>query len=170
VSRHRGTNVVWNRSWSRGWVKPIGFVIVPDGRKGPPVARSGYLESWKMNKKICLVVFPLIISTVLMNDGESAEVNQYQEPKIARFAGNKTTSTPPFTVQGKWQLQWTAEGILGITLYELPEKGPKQRIENTGLSMKDGTGSRNYAKAGNYYLKVTASKAWSIDVVERNPE
>jgi hypothetical protein len=102
--------------------------------------------------------------------GAGAEVNQHQETKIARFTGNKTETTPPFTVPGKWELQWTAEGILGITLYELPKKGPKQRIENTGLSMKGGTGSRNYAKAGNYYLKVTASKAWSIDVVERNPE
>ncbi len=123
-----------------------------------------------MNKKVCLVVFPLIISTVLMNDGNSAEINQHQETKIARFTGNKTETTAPFTVQGKWQLQWTAEVILGITLYELYEKKPKQRIENTVLSMKGGTGSRDYAKAGNYYLKITASKAWGIDIVELNPE
>ena len=117
------------------------------------------------------MVFPLIISTVLlMNDGESAEINQHQETKIARFTGNKTETTPPFTVQGKWELQWTAEGILGITQYELYEKNPKQRIENTVLSMEGGTGSRDYAKAGNYYLKITASKAWGIDIVELSSE
>ena len=54
-----------------------------------------------------------------MNDGESAEINQHQETKIARFTGNKTETTPPVTIQGKWELQWTAEGILGITLYDL---------------------------------------------------
>ena len=123
-----------------------------------------------MNKKICLVVFPLIIFTGLLNVGAGAEINQYQKNKIARFAGNKTTTTSPFTVQGKWELQWTAEGILGITLYELYEKRPKKRIENTVLSMKGGTGSRDYAKAGTYYLKVTASKAWGIDIVELNPK
>ena len=77
------------------------------------------------------VVFPLIISTVLMNDGESAEINQHQETKIARFTGNKTETTPLFTVQGKWELQWTAEGIIGITLYELYEKNP-----NSGLKTR----------------------------------
>ena len=71
-----------------------------------------------MNKKVCLVVFPLIIFTGLLNVGAGAEVNQHQKTKIARFTGNKTETTPPFTVQGKWELQWTAEGILGITLYE----------------------------------------------------
>ena len=62
------------------------------------------------------------------------------------------TPTPPLTVQGKWKLQWTAEGVLGITLYELYEKWTKKRIENTELSMKGGTGSRDYAKTGSYYL------------------
>jgi hypothetical protein len=123
-----------------------------------------------MNKKMFFVVFPLIIFTGLLKVGAGAEINQHQEPKIARFTGNKTTTTSPFTVQGKWQLQWTAEGILGITLYELYEKRPKQRIENTVLSMKGGTGSRDYAKAGRYYLKITASKAWGIDIVELSPE
>ncbi len=123
-----------------------------------------------MNKKILSVVFPLIIFTGLLNVGAGAEVSQYQESKVASFSGNKTTSTPPFTVKGKWELQWMAEGILGITLYELSEKIPKQRIENTVLSMEGGTGSRDYAKAGTYYLKVTASKAWGIDILELNPE
>ncbi|MEE9233185.1 MAG: hypothetical protein V3U07_06990 [Nitrospirales bacterium] len=54
--------------------------------------------------------------------GEGAEISQYNEIKIARFAGKETTPTPPLTVQGKWKLQWTAEGVLGITLYELYEK------------------------------------------------
>ncbi len=123
-----------------------------------------------MNEKMFFVVFPLIIFIGLLNVGAGAEVTQYQKNKIARFTGNKTTSTSPFTVQGKWELQWTAEGILGITLYELPEKGPKQRIEYTVLSMKGGTGSRDYAKAGTYYVKVTASKAWGIDIVELSSE
>jgi hypothetical protein len=72
--------------------------------------------------------------------------------------------------QFRYLRQNPAEGVLGITLYELYEKKPKQRIENTVLSMKGGTGSRDYAKAGNYYLKITASKAWGIDIVELNPE
>jgi len=54
--------------------------------------------------------------------GEGAEISQYNEIKIARFAGKEMTPTPPLTVQGKWKLQWTAEGVLGITLYELYEK------------------------------------------------
>jgi hypothetical protein len=123
-----------------------------------------------MNKKMFFVVSPLIIFTGLLKVGAGAEVNQYQEPKIARFTGNKTTTTSSFTVQGKWELQWTAEGILGITQYELYEKNPKQRIENTVLSMEGGTGSRDYAKAGNYYLKITASKAWGIDIVDFSSE
>ena len=118
-----------------------------------------------------LVVFPLIIFTGLLNVGAGAEVNQHQETQDRQVYGKiKRTTTPPFTVQGKWELQWTAEGILGITLYELYEKKPKQRIENTVLSMKGGTGSRDYAQAGRYYLKITASKAWGIDIVELNPE
>lgn len=120
-----------------------------------------------MNKKIFGVVFSLIISTVLMNDSEGAEITQYAATKTARFAGKETTTTPPFAVQGKWKLQWTSEGILGIILYET---GTKKRIENTVLSMKGGTGSRDYAKAGTYYLKVTASNSWGIDIVELNPE
>ena len=36
--------------------------------------------------------------------------------------------------------------------------------------MKGGTGSRDYAKAGNYYLKITASKAWGIDIVDFSSE
>ena len=91
------------------------------------------------------MVFPLIISTVLMNESEGAEINQYHETKTAMFAGKETTTTPPFTVQGKWKLQWTSEGILGIILYET---GTKMRIENTVLSKKVGTGSRYYPKAG----------------------
>ena len=75
------------------------------------------------------VVFPLIIFIGLLNVGAGAEINQYQGPKIARFTGNKTTTTSPFTVQGKWQLQWTAEGILGITLYELYEKTPNSVLK-----------------------------------------
>ena len=44
------------------------------------------------------------------------------------------------------------------------------RIENTVLSMKGGTGSRDYAKAGGYHLKMTASNTWSIDIVALNPQ
>jgi len=54
-----------------------------------------------MNEKMFFVVFPLIIFIGLLNVGAGAEVTQYQKNKIARFTGNKTTSTSPFTRSGQ---------------------------------------------------------------------
>ena len=117
-----------------------------------------------MNKAF-LAIFPLIISSVSISDAVGVELNQYNETKSVRFTGNGTKTTRPFTVQDEWELQWTCEGLIIVSLYATGTNNPPKII----VRSRNGTGSSYYAKAGSYYLKVHAKKDWSIDIVELNP-
>lgn len=75
---------------------------------------------------------------------------------IAEFRGNGSINTRPFETSGPWEIQWTGDGPVGITIYD----------QNNNLI--DSFGGRNETsfvnRPGRFYLSIFGVGAWTVTV------
>ncbi len=86
------------------------------------------------------------------------------KPKvIATFVGTGSKNTRPFSVPAGWEIQWDAKGDIFQMCLHLADGS----IAGFPASQQgSGTGSTYQAKAGKYYLDVSAIGKWSINIVD----
>lgn len=82
---------------------------------------------------------------------------------VKEFEGNNNHNTRPFTLEGPWELQWSAEGR-SFTIYLFDKEGsllgvPANQIE-------PGGGTSYQPRGGQYYLSITANGSWVVRVVK----
>lgn len=81
---------------------------------------------------------------------------------IVQFSGKGIQSTRPFTVRGRWEIQWAAKGMY----FSLGLHTAKGKLVDTVANQLDsGTGSSYQPKGGKYYFKINAAHLWTIRVV-----
>lgn len=89
-----------------------------------------------------------------------------QPVEVARFSGGSTgTETQDFTVDGTWELQYSASGGAGL-IVELIDSATGNRVDN--ISPDAGSGTSSFRQGGTYYLKVQTfgTDSWELVVVD----
>lgn len=81
---------------------------------------------------------------------------------VRTFSGSGGKNTRPFTVDGRWEIQWDAEGsIFQIYLHS----GDGRLLGVPANQQGPGEGSSFQPRGGTYYLQVNAIGAWEIRIV-----
>lgn len=89
---------------------------------------------------------------------------------VAEFVGEGSLNTRPFTVDGPWEVQWTASETISVYVYSVPTPGAEPVLEGVALSDPDGGAGASYMpNPGRFYLEVVSFAAWTIAIVEVAP-
>ena len=98
-------------------------------------------------------IFGLIIVIVLLHS------LVFADETILKFSGSGLHDTRPFTTQGPWEIQWTAEKKINIFVND--ENGLAVPV----AMMQTGKGSSYQSKAGKYSLTIQTMGPWKIKIV-----
>jgi hypothetical protein len=92
----------------------------------------------------------LILLTVDAPQGHS------QSNVIAEFQGNGSINTKPFEAPGPWEIQWTGDAPVGITVYDR---------NNNFIDSFGGRNETSYVnKPGSFYLSIFGVGTWTVTV------
>lgn len=81
---------------------------------------------------------------------------------VTTFSGSGGKNTRPFEVDGRWEIQWDAEGSI-FQLYLYSADGSLLGVPAN--QQGPGRGSSFQPRGGRYYLQVNAIGAWEIRIV-----
>lgn len=107
----------------------------------------------------CSLLF--VIALALVMPGYNAA--NAQDEVVAKFSGDGTANTRPFTVAGPWKIQFDnmSNHSFSIDLY-----GANGDLKSVAVSKPGrGTGSSYQPAAGTYFLGVDADGKWTVTVV-----
>jgi len=114
-------------------------------------------------KKLALIVVLLMVSSGV----DSAET-------VREFRGSGNTTTPIFTVESPWLLDWRLDGDYGglvaldITLIEAHTGRHVGRVLHT---KRKGNGLKLFKHAGQYQLRISSTLArWTLKVQQIQPD
>ncbi len=107
------------------------------------------------------IVMIIVVSTALFfyRPASFAE----QDKIIAKYSGNESINTVPFTTSGPWVILYTAEGPIEIVVRKTDGTFHRTAIQNVEA---ESQGSSVQKKAGTYILDVDAYRPWHIQVRE----
>lgn len=101
-------------------------------------------------------------------------MNAMAEVTVKEFRGTGNTTTPIFTVEAPWLLDWRLDGdfdalvALDITLVEAHTGKLVGRVLHT---KRKGNGVKLFKDAGQYQLRVSSTLArWTLKVKQLQPE
>lgn len=104
----------------------------------------------------------------------AASTNALAEVTVKEFRGTGNTTTPIFTVEAPWLLDWRLDGdydklvALDITLVEAHTGKLVGRVLHT---KRKGNGVKLFKHAGQYQLRVSSTLArWTLKVQQLQPE
>jgi hypothetical protein len=84
------------------------------------------------------------------------------DPKsIAEFRGNGTTNTRPFETDGPFELVWSSQRYLGISVEQPDRPGDFKTVRAVG---SEGGGSAYFPMAGRFYLQIDGTGNWSVSI------
>ncbi len=93
---------------------------------------------------------------------------------IREFRGNNNSTTPAFTVEAPWLLDWRLDGdydqlvALEVTLIEAKTGRHVGQVLHT---KRKGNGVRLFTQGGTYQLRVSGSLArWTLKIQQLTPE
>ncbi len=98
----------------------------------------------------------------------------YGAQLVREFRGTDNSTTPPFTVQAPWVLDWRLDGdydqlvALEVTLVEARTGRHVGQVLHT---KRKGNGVRLFRQGGTYQLRVSGSLArWTLKIQQLTPE
>ncbi len=104
----------------------------------------------------------------------AASMNAMAEVTVKEFRGTGNTTTPIFTVEAPWLLDWRLDGdfdaliALDITLVEAHTGKLAGRVLHT---RRKGNGVKLFKDAGQYQLRISSTLArWTLKVKQLQPE
>jgi hypothetical protein len=104
----------------------------------------------------------------------AASMNAMAEVTVKEFRGTGNTTTPIFTVEAPWLLDWRLDGdfdaliALDITLVEAHTGKLVGRVLHT---KRKGNGVKLFKDAGQYQLRISSTLArWTLKVQQLQPE
>ena len=103
--------------------------------------------------------------SVTSSANPSPRATQPQAHRVTQFAGEAGTTTQTFTVALNWEIRWAAPSGSGFAVELLRQDGTSR-----GQVVQAGTkasGSTFVGEAGEFKLKVTSSKPWTIQIFSR---
>ena len=93
---------------------------------------------------------------------------------VREFRGTNNSTTPPFTVEAPWVLDWRLDGdydqlvALEVTLVEARTGRHVGQVLHT---KRKGNGVRLFQQGGTYQLRVSGSLArWTLKIQQLTPE
>ena len=93
---------------------------------------------------------------------------------VREFRGTDNSTTPPFTVEAPWLLDWRLDGdydqlvALEVTLVEARTGRHVGQVLHT---KRKGNGVRLFQQGGTYQLRVSGSLArWTLKIQQLTPE
>jgi hypothetical protein len=93
---------------------------------------------------------------------------------VREFRGTNNSTTPTFTVEAPWVLDWRLDGdydqlvALEVTLVEAKTGRHVGQVLHT---KRKGNGVRLFQQAGTYELRVSGSLArWTLKILQLTPE
>jgi hypothetical protein len=93
---------------------------------------------------------------------------------VREFRGTNNSTTPPFTVEAPWILDWRLDGdydqlvALEVTLVEARTGRHVGQVLHT---KRKGNGVRLFQQGGTYQLRVSGSLArWTLKIQQLTPE
>ena len=96
------------------------------------------------------------------------------EELVREFTGNKNATTPEFSVEGPWLLDWRLDGdynamvALDITLVEARGGRHMGQVLHT---KRKGNGLKLFQEGGRYQLRVSSTLArWRIKIIQITEE
>lgn len=102
---------------------------------------------------LVLVLTAIFFSPSLSN----AEPNEI----IAKYAGDESINTIPFTTSGPWVILYTSEGPIEVVVRKKDGTFHRTAIQSVESESK---GSSVQKKAGTYFLDVDAYRPWHIQI------
>jgi hypothetical protein len=104
----------------------------------------------------------------------AASMNAMAEVTVKEFRGTGNMTTPIFTVEAPWLLDWRLDGdfdaliALDITLVEAHTGKLVGRVLHT---KRKGNGVKLFKDAGQYQLRISSTLArWTLKVQQLQPE
>jgi hypothetical protein len=114
--------------------------------------------------KVIAAVVPLVLATTSASGSEL----------VREFRGKDNSTTPEFTVEAPWILDWRLDGdydqliALDVTLVEAKTGRHVGQILHT---KRKGNGVRLFDKGGTYQLRISGSLArWTLKIKQLTPE
>lgn len=95
-----------------------------------------------------------------VSQGES--VSPAGKDALYSWSGRGVTSTRPFKVSDRWELQWNTDGDF-FAVYLKSAEG--ELLDVLANQVGKGSGSAFYPKGGEYYLQINAMGNWKVRVV-----
>lgn len=96
------------------------------------------------------------------------------EEIVREFTGNKNTTTPEFSVEGPWLLDWRLDGdynamvALDITLVEAHGGRHVGQVLHT---KRKGNGLKLFQEGGRYQLRISSTLArWRVKIIQITKE
>jgi hypothetical protein len=86
---------------------------------------------------------------------------------LTKFSGDASKTTTTFRAAGNWELKWRTQRDRQFAV-ELLEKDGTSRGQIV-TAKKKTEGSTFVSEKGEFKLKVTAAREWSIEIVGRSP-
>ena len=84
------------------------------------------------------------------------------EEVVFELSANGSRTTRPFTVQDRWEVQWTSDRSIG--LFTVDDKG--QPVAEIANASGPGKGSSYQAKGGTVSIQIISGGKWTITVVQ----
>jgi hypothetical protein len=110
----------------------------------------------------------LLCATVAICSFGAARAAGCSDPRsIAEFHGNGTTNTRPFETDGPFELVWSSEKFLGISLEQPDRSGSFKTVRAVGSK---GRGSAYFPIGGRFYLQIDGSDNWTVSIHRINNE
>lgn len=103
----------------------------------------------------------LCTATVICSAGTAQAADCSDPRSIAEFRGNGTTNTRPFETDGPFELVWSSDRFVGITLEQPDRPGNFKTVRAVGSK---GSGSAYFPIAGRFYLEIDGSDNWIISI------
>jgi hypothetical protein len=96
----------------------------------------------------------------------SPGATQPQAHRVTQFSGAGDTTTKTFKVALNWEIRWTAPRGSGFTVELLrPDGTSRGNVVTAGAKT---SGSVFVGEAGDFKLKVTSSKPWTVEIRSRS--
>lgn len=81
--------------------------------------------------------------------------------EVVHWSGSSTMTTRPFHVDGAWELQWTSDGFMSMTLHRMD--GDETKL--VAMAAERSASSSFQPKGGTFYLEIAAAAPWTAKII-----
>lgn len=156
-----------NRCRTLLWI----FVFNSRSRRHPRAAQSASLMetvTCQMCRATAVVRRILLCVAAVICSASAVRAADCSDPRsIAEFRGNGITNTRPFETDGPFELVWSSDKFVGITLEQPDRPGAFKTVRAVGSK---GGGSAYLPMGGKFYLQIDGSDNWTISIRRINRE